>query len=69
MLCAPPIYVPADADAKVIEEKHAEMQRALERVRDIAEGWFTLREEERQRYREEFCRIADVKHSTERLPK
>ncbi|HZS71620.1 MAG TPA: lysophospholipid acyltransferase family protein [Candidatus Acidoferrum sp.] len=56
MLCAPPIYVPTDADAGVIEEKHAEMQRALERVRDIAEAWFTLTGAERQRYREEFCR-------------
>lgn len=56
MLCAPPIYVPADADAAAIEEKHAEMQRALERVRDIAEAWFALTEAERQRYREEFCR-------------
>jgi lysophospholipid acyltransferase (LPLAT)-like uncharacterized protein len=46
ILCAPPIFVPTDA----------EMQRELERVRDIAEGWFQLREEERQRYRAEFLR-------------
>src|SRR6202163_530795 len=56
ILCAPPIYVPADADAEVMQEKHAEMQRELERVRDIAEGWFQLSEEERQRYRAEFSK-------------
>jgi hypothetical protein len=32
------------------------MQRELERVRDIAEGWFQFSEEERQKYREEFLR-------------
>src|ERR1700692_1129128 len=56
ILCAPPIYVPADADADLMQEKHAEMQRELERVRDIAEGWFQLSEEERQRYRAEFSK-------------
>ena len=29
------------------------MQKALERVRDITEGWFSLTEEERNRYRQE----------------
>ena len=56
ILCAPPIYVPADADADLMQAKHAEMQRALERVRDIGEGWFQLTEEERQHYRDEFLR-------------
>jgi lysophospholipid acyltransferase (LPLAT)-like uncharacterized protein len=56
MLFAPPIYVPADANAEVMEAKHAEMQRELERVRDIAESWFSLREEERARHRAEFNR-------------
>ncbi len=37
MLYAPPIYVPADASVADLEAKHAEMQKALERVRDIAE--------------------------------
>jgi hypothetical protein len=32
------------------------MQRELERVRDIAEGWFSLSEAERQRLREEFSK-------------
>jgi len=51
---APPIYVPTDAGAELMDAKHAEMQRELERVRDIAEGWFALSEEERNRYRAEF---------------
>jgi len=54
ILFAPPIYVPKDASAELMEAKHAEMQRELERVRDIAESWFSLGEIERQRYREEF---------------
>lgn len=56
ILCAPPIFVPADADAALMEAKHFEMQRELERVRDIAEEWFKLSEEERQRHRAEFSR-------------
>jgi lysophospholipid acyltransferase (LPLAT)-like uncharacterized protein len=54
MLFAPPIYVPADANAQGMEAKHAEMQSELERVRDIAEGWFSLSEEERAKHRVEF---------------
>jgi lysophospholipid acyltransferase (LPLAT)-like uncharacterized protein len=54
MVVAPPIYVPDRADAKVMEEKHAEMQAALERVRDVAEGWFQLGDAERERLRVEF---------------
>jgi hypothetical protein len=38
----------------MLEAKHAEMQRELERVRDIAEGWFSLAEEDRARYRAQF---------------
>ena len=53
MLFAPPIYVPPDAD---LDAKHAEMQRELERVRDVAEGWFSLSDAERNRYREEFSK-------------
>jgi lysophospholipid acyltransferase (LPLAT)-like uncharacterized protein len=49
----PPIHVPMDADADMIKAKHQEMQKALERVRDIAEGWFLLSEEQRNRYRAE----------------
>jgi len=46
-----PIYVPKDADSEMIKTKHEEMQKALERVRDIAEGWFAMSEDERNRYR------------------
>jgi len=48
-----PIIVPQDADSDMIKAKHQEMQKELERVRDIAEGWFSLSEEERNRYRAE----------------
>jgi lysophospholipid acyltransferase (LPLAT)-like uncharacterized protein len=48
-----PIFVPQDADPEMIKLKHAEMQKELERVRDIAEGWFSLSEEERTHYRAE----------------
>jgi hypothetical protein len=54
MLFAPPIYVPTDANADGMEVKQTEMQRELERVRDIAEGWFALSEADRQKYRAEF---------------
>src|SRR6202045_3412724 len=48
ILFAPPIYVPANADQQMLEAKHAEMQRELERVRDVAEGWFQFSEAQRQ---------------------
>jgi lysophospholipid acyltransferase (LPLAT)-like uncharacterized protein len=54
ILFAPPIYVPADATAEAMESKHAEMQRELERVRDIAESWFSLSDEARTKRRAEF---------------
>jgi lysophospholipid acyltransferase (LPLAT)-like uncharacterized protein len=54
LLFAAPIYVPTDADQETLEAKHAEMQRELERVRDIGEAWFTLSEDERQRHRTQF---------------
>jgi lysophospholipid acyltransferase (LPLAT)-like uncharacterized protein len=54
ILVAPPIYVPTDATAAVMASKQQEMQSALERVRDIAEGWFHLSDGERQRHRAEF---------------
>lgn len=56
ILFAPPIYVPSGATAQVMESKQQEMQSALERVRDIAESWFKLSDEERQRHRAEFLR-------------
>jgi lysophospholipid acyltransferase (LPLAT)-like uncharacterized protein len=54
ILFAPPIFVPKDASVELMDAKHAEMQRELERVRDVAESWFSLTEEERQRHRAEF---------------
>jgi lysophospholipid acyltransferase (LPLAT)-like uncharacterized protein len=56
MVAAPPIHVPRDADSDTIRAKHEEMQKELERVRDIAEGWFSVSEEERNRYRAEIGR-------------
>src|SRR3984893_14898304 len=56
ILFAPPIYVPMDADAELMQSKHAEMQRELERVRDVAEGWFQFSEADRHRHRTEFTR-------------
>jgi lysophospholipid acyltransferase (LPLAT)-like uncharacterized protein len=53
LIGAPAIHVPQDADSEMIKTKHEEMQKALERARDIAEGWFSLTEEERKRYRAE----------------
>jgi lysophospholipid acyltransferase (LPLAT)-like uncharacterized protein len=51
MIFAAPIYVPQDATAAMMETKHAEMQRELERVRDLAEGWFALSGAARARHR------------------
>src|ERR1700738_217278 len=49
-----PIFVPRDASAGAMEAKHAEMQLGLERLREIAESWFTLTEAQRAQYRQEF---------------
>ena len=46
-----PIYVPQDANGDTIRSKHEELQKALERVRDRAEGWFSMSEEQRNRLR------------------
>jgi lysophospholipid acyltransferase (LPLAT)-like uncharacterized protein len=53
-IAAPLIYVATDANADEMERKHAEMQKALERVRDAAESWFTLSEAERMKLRAEW---------------
>ena len=50
---APNIYVPRDASPKVMDQKHQEMQRSLEEVRDVAESWFQLSDAERERIRRE----------------
>ena len=54
ILFAPSIYVPPDANPEALEAKHAEMQRELERVRDIAESWFSMSDKERDLVRAEF---------------
>jgi hypothetical protein len=54
MFIAPPIYVAGDADSEMIHAKQAEMQTALERVRDAAEPWFGLSVQEQDRVREEW---------------
>ena len=54
LLFSRPIEVPETADAELMEKKHAEMQKELERVRDITENWFSLSESERHKYRAEF---------------
>jgi lysophospholipid acyltransferase (LPLAT)-like uncharacterized protein len=53
IIAGPLIHVSQDADAEMINAKHEEMQKALERVRDIAEGWFSMSEEQRNRLRVE----------------
>lgn len=54
MFVAPPIRVPLDADSDIVHQKQKEIQAALERVRDVAESWFHLKESERDRLREEW---------------
>ncbi|MGH9504667.1 MAG: lysophospholipid acyltransferase family protein [Terriglobales bacterium] len=54
IVSAPLIFVSPEADAEELERKQAEMQSALERVRDVAESWFGLSEAERERLRTEW---------------
>jgi lysophospholipid acyltransferase (LPLAT)-like uncharacterized protein len=54
IVSAPLITVSPDADAEELKRKQAEMQAALERVRDAAESWFGLSESERKRLREQW---------------
>ncbi len=54
MFVAPPIRVPGDADSDTMKRKQAEMQAALERVRDLAESWFGLTNDQRARVWEEW---------------
>jgi lysophospholipid acyltransferase (LPLAT)-like uncharacterized protein len=53
-VAAPLIYVPRDADSETMHQKQAEMQAALENVRDVAEVWFKSGPEQRDRWRREF---------------
>ena len=54
IVSAPLISVSSHADAEELTRKHAEMQSALERVRDVAESWFGLSQAERERLRAEW---------------
>ncbi len=54
ILIHPPIEVPADATADLIQQKHAEMQAALERCRDSAESFFRLSPAQRDVLRSEW---------------
>jgi lysophospholipid acyltransferase (LPLAT)-like uncharacterized protein len=54
MVSAPLIYVPMDADSEELTRKQAEVQSTLEKVRDVAESWFTLTAGERERTRREW---------------
>jgi lysophospholipid acyltransferase (LPLAT)-like uncharacterized protein len=54
LVSAPLLYVAQDADGAELEHKHAEMQKSLERVRDVAESWFGLSESEKQGLRTEW---------------
>ena len=54
MFVAPPIRVPMDADSDTIKTKIAEMQTALEKVRDAAESWFDLSVREQEDFREKW---------------
>ncbi len=56
IVIAPPVRVSERASREELEAKHAEMQAALERVRDVAEGWFAQSPEERARLRAEWNR-------------
>jgi lysophospholipid acyltransferase (LPLAT)-like uncharacterized protein len=51
LVIAPPIEVGENATREELEQKHREMQSMLERVRDVAESWFSLPEPERERER------------------
>lgn len=51
LVIAPPIDVPAEADRETVKRKHAEMQRMLERGRDMGDSWFSLSSSEKERAR------------------
>jgi hypothetical protein len=43
-----------DADNNVMKQKQEELQAALERLRDLAENWFHMSGEEKDRLRDEW---------------
>jgi lysophospholipid acyltransferase (LPLAT)-like uncharacterized protein len=54
MFVAPPIRMPSGADSDTVKAKQAEVQAALERVRDLAESWFKVTERKRDAFRDEW---------------
>ncbi|MGH9594781.1 MAG: lysophospholipid acyltransferase family protein [Bryobacteraceae bacterium] len=52
LVIAPPLEVPRNIGRELLEQKHQEMQKMLERLRDVAESWFSLSDAERQRERD-----------------
>jgi len=68
MVIAPPIRVPTDAGSEMVQQKQAEMQAALERVRDVAESWFQLSESERDRLRDEWSEPESSRRAVSALP-
>ena len=69
MFVAPPIHVSTDADSEEMKRKQAEMQAALERVRDLAESWFGRSERERDELREEWSEPGMHRPAHDRLTK
>jgi lysophospholipid acyltransferase (LPLAT)-like uncharacterized protein len=57
ILIGRPIWVPSKASAEEMAARQTEMQRELERVKDVAENWFLLTETEQEKYRTEFNRF------------
>jgi lysophospholipid acyltransferase (LPLAT)-like uncharacterized protein len=51
LVIAPELEVPTDTDREGLEKKHQEMQKTLERLRDVAENWFSMTEQDRERER------------------
>ncbi len=51
MFFAPTVRIPIDAGSEVLHQKQAEMQAALEKVRDAAECWFQLSAAEQKQVR------------------
>jgi len=54
LIIAPVLEVPKDTDHEGLEKKHQEMQKILERLRDVAESWFSLSESAREAERRQW---------------
>jgi lysophospholipid acyltransferase (LPLAT)-like uncharacterized protein len=51
LVIASPLEVAEGIDREGLEQKHQEMQQTLERLRDCAESWFSITDEERESQR------------------